>query len=196
MIGSVCQYIGSICRHKKSRMHTQTVSLSLLPPSLVIMGVSGCGKSTVGRCVADKLGWPFLEGDALHSKENIELMRQGVPLDDAMREPWLRAIADWIATQVKAGRRGVIACSALRRRYRDILRTAQPELRFVWLHTDRDTFERRLTHRHQHFMPASLLDSQLETLEPPGVGETAICLDATEDIATLTAASIAFANTR
>lgn len=140
---------------------------------LVVMGVSGSGKSTIAREVAAALGWDFLDGDDLHPPANIAKMAGGMPLDDADRWPWLAAIADWMARELAAGRRGVVACSALRRVYRDRLRQAGPGVCFVYLEVARDELVRRMRGRH-HFMPPALLDSQLATLEEPADDEPAV----------------------
>jgi len=144
---------------------------------VVVMGVSGSGKSTLATRLASGLGWDFLEGDLLHPAANVAKMQAGTPLDDADRQPWLQAIAAWIAEHLHAGRNGVVACSALRRVYRDRLRDAGPGVRFVYLQVSRAVLYQRLRHRH-HFMPASLLDSQLATLEEPGADEGAVCVAA------------------
>lgn len=149
---------------------------------LVMMGVSGCGKSSVGERVATCLGWRFLEGDSLHSPANKAKMQAGHPLDDADRMPWLDAIGHWMDTQRDADRRGVVACSALKRRYRERLSRNRPGTCFVWLHVDLVVLERRLQNRQGHFMPASLLASQLAALEPPGADEPVLRVDADGDI--------------
>lgn len=143
---------------------------------IVVMGVSGSGKSTVGQALAEALGWDFQEGDALHPPANIEKMHAGIPLDDADRAPWLERIAAWIADMKRRRLDGVVSCSALKRSYRDLLRKADADLRFVYLHLSRAELERRLRHR-EHFMPPSLLDSQLQALEPPSAGEPALTVD-------------------
>ena len=135
---------------------------------IVIMGVSGTGKTTVGMLLADALGLPWRDGDDLHPPHNIAKMVAGEPLTDADRGPWLRAVGRWLG-QRPAG--GVIACSALRRPYRDLLRTAVPGVRFVHLHGDRDLLAERMGRRHGHFMPVTLLDSQLSMLEPLAADE-------------------------
>lgn len=135
---------------------------------IVIMGVSGTGKTTVGMLLADALGLPWRDGDDLHPPHNIAKMVAGEPLTDADRGPWLRAVGRWLG-QRPAG--GVIACSALRRPYRDLLRTAVPGVIFVHLHGDRDMLADRMGRRHGHFMPVTLLDSQLSLLEPLAAGE-------------------------
>lgn len=143
---------------------------------LVVMGVSGSGKSTVGARLAQRLGWDFADGDDFHPAANVAKMASGQPLSDADREPWLAAIAAWIDAELQAGRRGVITCSALKRQYRDKLRRV--DVRFVYLRVARDELERRLTLRPHHFMPANLLDSQLAALEPPSADEAALTVDA------------------
>jgi carbohydrate kinase (thermoresistant glucokinase family) len=143
---------------------------------VVVMGVSGTGKSTVGRCLADALGATFLEGDAHHPPQNRGKMAAGEPLSDADRQPWLDALADLLARAEATGTPTVLSCSALRRSYRDVLRAAvRPgTMFFVHLHGASELLRARLTARRGHFMPASLLQSQLATLEPlhpdePGV---------------------------
>jgi gluconokinase len=134
------------------------------PPVIVVMGVSGSGKSTVGGLLAERLGVPYAEADDFHPAANIAKMSAGHPLDDADRAPWLDAIADWIAD--RRGHGGVVSCSALRRRYRDRLRQADPGLFFVHLDGPPELIAARLAARMQHFMPSGLLRSQIETLEP------------------------------
>lgn len=144
---------------------------------VVVMGVSGSGKSTIARRLADALGWDFLEGDALHPPANRAKMRAGVPLEDADRWPWLDAIAAWMTQQLAAGRSGVVACSALRRVYRERLRRAGPGVRFVYLQVAHDELARRMRGR-RHFMPPALLGSQLATLEEPASDEPALRVQA------------------
>ena len=145
-------------------------------PVLVIMGVSGSGKSTVAGILAGRLGWDLAEGDDLHPAENVAKMAAGRPLTDEDRAPWLSAISSWILERTRAGRPGIITCSALKRRYRDALR--DQNVVFVHLAGPRDLIGRRLTARRGHYMPPSLLDSQEATLEPPGADERAITIDA------------------
>lgn len=145
---------------------------------LIVMGVSGSGKTTVGSRLAQHLGWDFAEGDDFHPAANVAKMAAGQPLTDADREPWLQAIAAWIDGELRAGRRGVVTCSALKRRYRYELR--RTDVRFIYLRVARAELERRLTSRPGHFMPASLLDSQLAALEPPAADEAALTVDAAD----------------
>jgi gluconokinase len=146
-------------------------------PMLVIIGVSGSGKTTIGKLLAKELGWDFEEGDDLHPADNIAKMRAGVPLDDADRAPWLAAIGRWIDAQRGAHRPGIITCSALKRIYRATLCDGRPELRFVYLKVSRETVGRRLAARQGHFMPPSLADSQFATLEEPSEQKHAIVID-------------------
>ena len=149
-------------------------------PTIVVMGVSGSGKSHVGAALAHACGVDFVEGDGLHPAANIAKMSAGMPLDDTDRQPWLEAVAAAIA--MRRGKGVVLACSALRRAYRDVLRGADPALRLLYLRVPHDELARRLRER-QHFMPASLLDSQLATLEEPAADERAIVLEAGTDLA-------------
>ena len=148
-----------------------------MPPVIVVMGVSGCGKSTVGRLLAEALGVHFVEGDALHSPRNVELMAAGTALTDADRHGWLQAVAGQLANATALSRGVVVSCSALKRAYRDLLRASAPQLRFVHLHGSPALLGQRLASRQQHFMPSSLLRSQLDTLEPPGADEQALDFD-------------------
>ena len=140
---------------------------------IVVMGVSGCGKSTIGKALSQVLGWSFQEGDALHPAANVEKMQAGIPLDDDDRRPWLDRLCTWMRDENAHARDGVLTCSALKRMYRDRLRDADEAVAFAYIHVSRAELERRTTQR-QHFMPASLLDSQLQTLETPGADERAI----------------------
>lgn len=145
--------------------------------AVLLMGVSGCGKSEIGRRLATALGWPFHDGDEFHPAENVERMRQGMPLTDAHRAPWLDAIAADLRRTVASGAGGVYACSALARRYRQRLGLPHPAVRLVHLAGDVETIRSRLEARRGHFMPASLLESQLAALEPPGPEEQPLVLD-------------------
>lgn len=141
---------------------------------IVVMGVSGCGKTTIAELLAARLGWQLAEADAFHSPANVAKMRSGVPLTDADREPWLDAIAGWIDRVRAAGSRGVVTCSALRRRYRERLARGRDDVRFVYLRGDHALIARRLAARSHEYMPSSLLKSQFDTLEEPGPDENAI----------------------
>ena len=142
---------------------------------IVVMGVSGCGKSTVGQALASALGVPFIEGDELHPPRNVALMASGTPLTDDDRRDWLHAVAAALSRATDTG--AVAACSALKRSYRDILRGGAPGLRFVHLVGERAVLEERMRRRSGHYMPASLLQSQLDILEPPTADEAAVTLD-------------------
>ncbi len=147
-------------------------------PLVVVMGVSGCGKSTVGRLIAKRLASEFLEGDDLHPPRNLERMAAGIALTDHDRRDWLKAIAEQLA-DAHAARYGlIVSCSALKRSYRDQLRAASGDLAFVHIHGSDAVLEARMKSRTGHFMPPSLLASQLQTLEPPGTDERCITLDA------------------
>ena len=139
----------------------------------VVMGVSGCGKSTVGAQLAAALGLEFLEGDTLHPAANVARMAAGVALSDADRAGWLQTLADRIGEARLAGTGLVLSCSALKRAYRDILRQGAPDLHFVHLQGDYEVLAARMAARTGHYMPMSLLASQLETLEVPGPQENA-----------------------
>jgi carbohydrate kinase (thermoresistant glucokinase family) len=142
------------------------------PPVLVLMGVSGSGKSTVAGVLAGRLGWPLAEGDDFHPAANVAKMAAGHPLDDDDRRPWLARVRGWIEERERAGEPGVVTCSALKRWYRDMLR--DDHVVFVYLHGTKQQLLTRMTARQGHFMPVSLLESQLATLEPPGPDEQAV----------------------
>ena len=147
------------------------------PVRIVVMGVSGCGKSTVGLLLAQACGVAYVEGDDLHSQENVERMRSGTPLTDEQRRDWLEAISQRLA-QARAQSAGVVvSCSALKRAYRDVLRQGAPDVQFVHLHGSPALLAERTAQRVGHYMPASLLGSQLAILEPPGLDERAMVFD-------------------
>jgi len=145
--------------------------VGMAPCALIVMGVSGSGKSTVGDALAKRLGWLYEDGDKFHPARNVAKMRAGTPLTDEDRWPWLRAIADEIDRLSAAGMRSVIACSALRRVYRDILVHGRSDVRLVYLCGTRAVIADRLSRRKGHFMPTGLLTSQFNTLEPPTADE-------------------------
>ena len=138
------------------------------------MGPSGCGKTTIGSQLAQRLGWSFLDADDLHPAANVVKMSVGIPLTDEDRAPWLEQVAGWIQQRRGAGEPGVVACSALKRKYRDQLRGADPGLRVIYLDGGHDLLARRLAVRHGHFFPKTLLEEQLKDLEEPGPDEDPI----------------------
>jgi gluconokinase len=144
---------------------------------LVVMGVAGSGKTTIARMLADRLGWRFQEGDALHPPANVAKMSAGTPLTDDDRWPWLHAIAAVIDGWRAEGASGIVTCSALKRAYRAILVGDRPDVRIVHLAGDKALIAARMAARKGHFMPTALLDSQFATLEPPGPEENAITVD-------------------
>jgi gluconokinase len=149
------------------------------PPTLVVMGVSGSGKSTVGAAIAQRLRVPFADADDFHPPANIAKMTAGLPLDDHDRGPWLTAIGEWLAEHADGG---VMSCSALKRHYRDQLRHYLLDIDFVHLHGRREVIARRQSSRPGHFMPASLLASQFATLEPLAPDERGLVIDVDQDI--------------
>ncbi|RSS74802.1 gluconokinase [Streptomyces sp. WAC06614] len=155
---------------------------------VVVMGVAGTGKTTVGRLLAAALHLPYAEGDAFHPPANIRKMAAGVPLDDADRLPWLDAVGDWARRTGDRG--GVVAASALKRAYRDRLRAAAPGAVFVHLTGDRELIRRRMTAREGHFMPPSLLDSQFAALEPLRPDEAGVTVDVTGTPEEITARAV------
>jgi gluconokinase len=144
------------------------------PVVLVLMGVSGCGKTTVAQILATRLHWAFEEGDALHPQANVDKMAAGHALADADRAPWLAKVADWVDARLDADECGVITCSSLKRSYRALIDRRGAGIEFVYLHGSRELISSRLATRHGHFMPSSLLDSQFATLEEPAADEPAI----------------------
>lgn len=153
---------------------TDQGSPSTTPDVVIVMGVSGSGKSTVAKGISTLMGWEFAEGDAFHSDANVAKMHSGQALTDDDRWPWLRSIGDWISAKEAAGESAVVTCSALRRVYRDLLREDRAHVRFLHVEAPSEIIQDRMEHRAGHYMPASLLPSQLATLEPleadePGV---------------------------
>jgi gluconokinase len=145
-----------------------------LPAVVIVMGVSGSGKSTIGSLLAGRLQWEFEDGDWFHPAANVEKMHSGIPLTDEDRWPWLHAIKAWIDKTQAEGRHGVIACSVLKRRYRDVLIGDRGATRLVFLKGSEELIARRIATRHEHFMPPSLLHSQFVALEEPGADEDPI----------------------
>ncbi|WP_282701588.1 gluconokinase [Streptomyces sp. CC219B] len=158
-------------------------------PVVVVMGVSGTGKTTIGSLLAARLGVPYAEGDDFHPPANIAKMSAGTPLTDADRWPWLDAIGTW--AHGRAGLGGVVSCSALKRAYRDRLRAAAPDVVFVHLAGDRALVEDRMSHRQGHFMPAALLDSQFATLQPLQPDEAGVTVDVAGSPEEITERSVA-----
>ena len=148
---------------------------------LVVMGVSGSGKSTVAALIAERLGWIFVDGDSFHTPEHVAKMHAGHALDDEDRAPWLARIATWIRHRLEAGESGVVVCSGLRRAYRDILTGGSPRVRLVYLEGDKALVAGRLAARRGHFMSPRLLDSQFATLEVPGPDERPITVGIDEE---------------
>ena len=150
--------------------------------AIVIMGVSGCGKTTVAKELAGRLGWIFSDADRFHPASNVEKMRSGTPLTDDDRRPWLQAIAAEIDQQRAAHKRIVIACSALKRDYRTILIGERTDVRLIYLKGSRDLILSRLAPRKDHYFPASLLDSQFAALEEPDATEHALVVTIDKDV--------------
>lgn len=148
--------------------------------NLVVMGVSGSGKTTVGRLLAERLGWVFADADDFHTRANVAKMHAGHPLTDADREPWLRSLTAWIAEYDAEGASTVLACSALKRAYRDELREAPGRMRFVHLVPSPADIAARMRARTGHFMPPELLASQLADLQPLGADEDGVTVEPAE----------------
>jgi gluconokinase len=162
------------------------------PVLIVVMGVAGCGKSSVAVELASRLALPWIDADQLHGDDAVAKMRAGIALDDADRWPWLERIGGWLADRSASPRGLIVACSALRRVYRDRLRRAAPGLRFVFLDGDPALIRRRLAARTGHYMPVELLDSQLRTLERPGLEEADVLrVDVDADVASIAASALA-----
>lgn len=157
----------------------------------VVMGVAGSGKTVVGTELARELGVDFVDGDDYHPPENVKKMAAGVPLDDTDRAGWLRALASRITEAHDSGEGLVVACSALKRKYRDVLRAAAPDVQFVFLNGPKNLIAERLEARRGHYMRASMLDSQLAALEPPAAEENAIAADITRTPAEIVAGLLA-----
>ncbi|MGY8634095.1 gluconokinase [Bradyrhizobium sp. 14AA] len=152
------------------------------PCALIVMGVSGSGKSTVAEALGERLGWRFEDGDSFHPAGNVAKMRAGHPLTDEDRWPWLNAIADEIERVCKSGGHVIIACSALKHTYRDVLLRGRDDVRFVFLKGTKELIAERLALRKGHFMPPELLTSQFNTLEAPEVGEHVVTVSIDESV--------------
>ena len=150
-----------------SKSEEETASLPRKPSVVVVMGVSGCGKSTIASMLAHRLNWIYEDGDWFHPQSNVRKMHAGEPLTDEDRWPWLHGIAAWIDATRRVGNHGTVACSALKRAYRDILVGKRTDVRIVYLKGEQDLIARRLAARDGHFMPPSLLESQFAALEEP-----------------------------
>lgn len=157
---------------------------------IIVAGVSGSGKSTVGALLAGRLGWPFSDGDQLHPPANIAKMQRGEPLTDQDRLPWLRAIGECMDEQISAGGSAIVACSALKRSYRDLLLGGRPDATIAFLQIDKEVAARRLAARHGHFFNPALIDSQFADLEPPRPDETGVVVVPVGDRADATAEEI------
>lgn len=173
-------------------MHLDSAKPADVPKQvLIVMGVSGVGKTTVASAISRALGWPLRDGDEFHPAANIAKMKSGTPLDDSDRWPWLEAIAAWIDAQRASGSAGIVTCSALRRRYRDILVGNRDRVRLVFLKGSEALIRDRLAARAGHFMPPSLLPSQFAALEEPGADERPITVGVEQSPEVICAAVIA-----
>lgn len=164
--------------------------MQFFPPAMVVMGVAGCGKTSVAEALAARIGGRLIEGDAFHPPANIAKMRAGIPLDDADRYGWLTRLGVELAGSVAAGERPVLACSALKRCYRGQLRQAVPDLGFVFLNLSRAAAAERVANRPGHFMPVSLVDSQFAALESPAGEAGVVSVDATQPVGVIVAEAI------
>ena len=169
---------------------------ALKTTAVVVMGVTGCGKSAVGTALAKVLNVRYIEGDKLHPPENVARMARSEPLTDALREGWLQAVGERVHTAIERGEGAVAACSALKRIYRDKLRASEPGITFIYLAISPETARKRVARRRGHFMPASLVDSQFEALEPPSADENALSISAEKPIAEIVEAARAFLASR
>ena len=154
----------------------------MTPSVLIVMGVSGVGKSTIALALNTHLHWPFQEGDELHPAANIAKMSHGIPLTDEDRAPWLAAVRGWIDARLEAGEPGMVTCSALKRSYREALIEGRANVRVLYLRASAEVIEEHLAKRTGHFMPPTLLDSQLHTLEEPTADEHPITVQVTGSI--------------
>jgi len=179
----------------KSSVEAIQVSNKKFPP-MVIMGVSGSGKSTVGALLGERLGVRFIDGDDLHPADNKEKMRAGIPLDDDDRRPWLQVVGRTLASYQQDESGVIIACSALKRRYRDLLREHAPEVLFLHLEGSMETLTARMAARNHEFMPVTLLASQLEALESLQPDEAHVVLDVRQPAAELAKQAVAALNAR
>jgi gluconokinase len=158
---------------------------------VIVAGVSGSGKTTVGAMLAGRLRWRFADADDFHSAANVEKMRAGIPLTDDDRWPWLRALAAWMDERIAVGEPAVVTCSALKRSYRDLLLDGRPQVQMVFLAVDRQVIAQRLAARHGHFFPGKLLATQFDALEPPEPGERVLTVVPAGDPADTVASIIA-----
>lgn len=161
------------------------------PQFIIVMGVSGSGKTTVAEGIAERMGWTFAEGDDFHPEANVEKMKAGHPLTDEDRWPWLESIGAWIDAHEHGKESAVITCSALKKSYRDMLREGRPGVRFCHVDVESEVLEERLAKRKGHYMPASLLDSQLADLEPLQKAEPGVVVHADGDQAEVLADTLA-----
>ena len=167
----------------RKRLTPETVNSSISSRhSIVLMGVSGAGKSVVGKTLGESLGWPFLDADDFHPESNLAKMHAGTPLTDDDRKPWLERLNAELTSRHERNEPAILACSALRATYRQILQHGLPDLVFVHLQVDPETVLERVGHRAGHFFPTELVESQFQTLEPPSAG-SALIIDATQPIA-------------